>query len=211
MIIPGFTLRHTRTVPSCASSSVKSHVSSNKATPRVVPTLLKPFRDVERLCHLFSRFHLVSRHESMGRNLVFRPLSGFINQLETKLLVHALQLPLHLERHGVSLSPMGTMFASAPSKLPRSTCRTSHQSGLSPEMYCTSSIPGRGSAAAWPASPCSRVCMDTRGVRSRPVASTVRLFSFEFGSRATVVRGMRCHRFPHISHRSWHIAALRPF
>ena len=43
MIIPGFTLRHARTVASCASSSVKSHVSSNKATPRksrVVPTLL---------------------------------------------------------------------------------------------------------------------------------------------------------------------------
>ena len=43
MIIPGFTLRHARTVASCASSSVKSHVSSNKATPRkgcVVQTLL---------------------------------------------------------------------------------------------------------------------------------------------------------------------------
>ena len=43
MIIPGFTLRHARTVASCASSSVKSHVSSNKATPRksrVVPMLL---------------------------------------------------------------------------------------------------------------------------------------------------------------------------
>ena len=43
MIVQGFTLRHARTVASCASSSVKSHVSSNKATPRkgrVVPTLL---------------------------------------------------------------------------------------------------------------------------------------------------------------------------
>ena len=43
IIIPGFTLRHARTVASCASSSVKSHVPSNKATPckgRVVPTLL---------------------------------------------------------------------------------------------------------------------------------------------------------------------------
>ena len=43
MIIPGFALRHARTVASCASSSVKSRVSSNKATPRkgrVVPTLL---------------------------------------------------------------------------------------------------------------------------------------------------------------------------
>ena len=34
MNIPGFTLQHARTVASCASSSVKSHVSSNKATPR---------------------------------------------------------------------------------------------------------------------------------------------------------------------------------
>ena len=43
LTIPGFTLRHARTVASRASSSVKSHVSSNKATPRkgrVVPTLL---------------------------------------------------------------------------------------------------------------------------------------------------------------------------
>ena len=133
MIIPGFTLRHART---------KSHVSSNKATPRkgrVVPTLLtsrfsccnldwrfrfghissmfrsmarrtrrgtdfvgwessttqltEPFRNVERLRYLFSRFHFLSRHDSKGRNLVLRPLSGFINQLEAGLLVHALQLP----------------------------------------------------------------------------------------------------------------------
>ena len=130
MIIPGFTLRHARTVASCASSSVKSHVSSNKATPRkgrVVPTLLTsrfsccnldwgfrfghissiflsmarrtqrgtdfvgwessttqlktPFRNVERLCHLFSRFHFLSRHESKGRTLVLRPLSGFIKSI----------------------------------------------------------------------------------------------------------------------------------
>ena len=43
MNIPGFTLQHARTVASCVSSSVKSHVSSNKAIPRksrVVPTLL---------------------------------------------------------------------------------------------------------------------------------------------------------------------------
>ena len=43
MIIPGFTLRHARTVASCAFSSVKSNVPSNKATlrkGRVVPTLL---------------------------------------------------------------------------------------------------------------------------------------------------------------------------
>ena len=43
MIIPGFTLQHARSVASCASASVNSHISSNKATPRkgrVVPTLL---------------------------------------------------------------------------------------------------------------------------------------------------------------------------
>ena len=43
MIIPGFALRHARTVASCAFSSVKSHISPNKATPRkgrVVPMLL---------------------------------------------------------------------------------------------------------------------------------------------------------------------------
>ena len=38
-------------------------------------------------------------------------------------------------------------------------------------LYCTSSIPSRGSAATWPASSCSRVRVDKRGVRSRPVAS----------------------------------------
>ena len=140
MIIPGFTLRHARTVASCASSSVKSHVSPNMATPRkgrVVTSMfsccnldwgfrsghissiflsmarrtgrrtdlvgwessttqLKTFRNVERLRHLFSRFHFLSRHESKSRNLVLQPLSGFISQLEAGLLVHALQLPLHL-------------------------------------------------------------------------------------------------------------------
>ena len=43
MIISGFALRHARTVASCASSSAKSHVSSNNATHRkgrVVSTLL---------------------------------------------------------------------------------------------------------------------------------------------------------------------------
>ena len=33
-------------------------------------------------------------------------------------------------------------------------------------------------------------------------ASTVRLLRVVFESRATMVRGMRCHRFPQISHRS---------
>ena len=183
MIIPGFALRHARPVASCASSSAKSHVSSNKATPRkgrVVPTLLtsrfsgcvpgwwfcfghissiflsmarrtrretdevgwesstmqskKSFRNVEKLRHLFSRIHLMSRHDSKGRNLVLKALSRFIGQLEIHLLVHLPQLPLHVQRHGVSSSPMGTMFASAPSKLSRSTSRTSHPSRLSPEV-----------------------------------------------------------------------------
>ena len=35
----------------------------------------KPFRNVERLLHLFSRFHFLW-HESKGRNLVLRALSG---------------------------------------------------------------------------------------------------------------------------------------
>ena len=38
-------------------------------------------------------------------------------------------------------------------------------------LYCTSSIPSKGSAAAWPAWSCSRVRADERGVRSRLVAS----------------------------------------
>ena len=181
MIIPGFALRHTRTVASCASSSVKSHVSSNKATssqrscrpnaPHIQVFVLhsqlgisfrahfigisfngqthlardrlrrlgiehhaieKPFRNVKKLCHLFSRLHFLSRHKSKGRNLVLWPLSGFIYQLETGLLVHALQLPLHVQRLGVSSSSMETMLASAPSKLSRPASRTSHPSRLSP-------------------------------------------------------------------------------
>ena len=45
----------------------------------------KPFRNVKKLCHLFSRLHFLSRHKSKGRNLVLRPLSDFINQLEVHL------------------------------------------------------------------------------------------------------------------------------
>ena len=44
MMIPGFALRHVRTVASCASASVKSYFPSNKAIPRnggVVSTLLR--------------------------------------------------------------------------------------------------------------------------------------------------------------------------
>ena len=94
----------------------------------------KSFRNVERLRHLFSRFHFMSRHDAKCRNLVLKALSGFIGQLEIHLLVHLPQLPLHVQRHGVSSSPMRTMFASAPSKLSQSTSRTSHPSRLSPEV-----------------------------------------------------------------------------
>ena len=65
------------------------------------------FRNVKKLCHLFSRLHFLSRRESKGRNLVLRPLSDFINQLKLHLLVHIHQLLLHVQRHGVSWSPMG--------------------------------------------------------------------------------------------------------
>ena len=105
MIIPGFTLRHARTVASCASSSVKSHVSSNKATPckgRVVPTLLTSMfsccnLDWEfRFGHISSIFLSMARRTRRGTDLVgwvsldtspraatgfSGPLSGFINQL----------------------------------------------------------------------------------------------------------------------------------
>ena len=66
----------------------------------------------------FTLQHVVRFHKSTGD----RPL------------VHAFQLPLHFQRHGVSSSPMETMFTSTPSKLPRSTSRTSHPSRLSPEV-----------------------------------------------------------------------------
>ena len=61
-------------------------------------------------------------------------MSDLTNQPDAGLLVLAFQLPLHFQRHGVSSSPMGTMFASTPSKLPRSTRRTSHPSRLSPDV-----------------------------------------------------------------------------
>ena len=92
-----------------------------------------PSGTFKELCQLFSRLHFLSRRESKGRNLVLRPLAGFICQLEVHLLVHTLSLPLHVQRHGVSSSSMGTTFA-APSKFPRSTSRTSHPSRLSPEV-----------------------------------------------------------------------------
>ena len=77
-----------------------------------------PFRNVKKLCHLFSRLKFLSRHKSKGRSMVLRPLSDIRNQLEVHFLVHILQLPLQVQRHGVSSSPIRTMFASAPSKFP---------------------------------------------------------------------------------------------
>ena len=175
-----------------------------------VPTIEKSFRN-----HLFPRFDFLPRHESKGRDLVLRALSGFISQLKTDLLVHALQLPLHFWRHGVSSSPMGTMFASAPSKFTQSTSRTSHPSMLSPEVvlhvehYQLRLCCGVACIIMLPC-PCGQKGRSISTSRFPVDASTVRLFSFVSGSRATMVRGMRCHRFPHISHRSEYIAALPP-
>ena len=210
MIIQGFTLQHARIVASCASSSVKSHVSSNKATPRkgrVVPKPLtsrfsccildcgfrfghitsillsmtrrnwrgtekKPSGMLEKLCHLFSRLHFLSRHKSKGRNLVLRALSCFLNQLEADLLVHAFHLPLHVQKHGVSSSPMGTMFASAPAKLPQSTSRTSHPSRLNPVVVLHVEHSQKRAPLRRGLHHHAPVSVWTKGVvRSRPVAS----------------------------------------
>ena len=70
MIIPGYTLRHARTVASCASSSVKSHVSSNKATQskdRVVQTLLTSMFSCCNLDWGFRFWHFSSRFLEMAR------------------------------------------------------------------------------------------------------------------------------------------------
>ena len=40
--------------------------------------LKNPFRNVEKLCHLFSRLHFLSRRESKFRDLALRALSDFI-------------------------------------------------------------------------------------------------------------------------------------
>ena len=76
----------------------------------------------------------MSRHESKGCNPLLRALPSFINQPEAGHPVLVFQLFLHIQRDGVSSSPMGTMFASTPSKLSQSTKRTSHPSRLSPEV-----------------------------------------------------------------------------
>ena len=104
-------------------------------------------------------------------------------------LVHILQLPLHVQRHGVPSSPMGTMFASAPSKFPRSTSRTSHPSRQSPEevlhvehsqlrlccgVACIIMLP----------CPCGQRKRSIPTGRFPVDASTVRMFSFVSGSRA---------------------------
>ena len=79
MIIPGFALRHARTVASCASSLVKSHVSSNKATRRkgrVVRTLLTPSFSccildwVCRFGHISSMFLSLARRTRRGTDFV---------------------------------------------------------------------------------------------------------------------------------------------
>ena len=170
MIIPRFTPRHARSVASCASSFVKSHVSSNNGNSsqrscrpqrssrpcfRVAiltedlcsfrwsdalgehrlrrlgvqyHAIEKPFRNVERLRHLFSRFHFV--YESKGRKLVLRPLSGFINQLEAGVLVHALELLLHLWGTVSRRSQWKPCSRRHPRNSPWSASRTSHASRL---------------------------------------------------------------------------------
>ena len=163
-------------------------------------TLEKSFRNVERLRHLLSRFHFLSRHDSKGRNLVLRALSGFIDQLEVHLLVHDLQLPLHVQGHGVSSSPTGTMFASAPSKLLRSTSRTTHPSRLSPEVvlhveHSQWRLCCGVTCVIMFSCPCGQNGRSISTGRFPVDASTVRLFSVVSGSRATMVRG-RCHRCP---------------
>ena len=79
MIILGLALRHARTVASCASSSVNSHVSSNKATPRkvrVVPTLITSrlsccILDCEfRFGHISSIFLSMARRTRRGTDFV---------------------------------------------------------------------------------------------------------------------------------------------
>ena len=65
-----------------------------------------PLRNAEGLRHLFSQFRSLARHESTGCNLTSKALSDLTNQLEAGLLAHAFQLPLRVQRHGVSSSPM---------------------------------------------------------------------------------------------------------
>ena len=177
MIIPGFALRHARTVASCASSSVKSHVSSNKATPRkgrVVATLLTSRFSCCTLNIGFRFGHISSIFLSMARRtrrrtdfvgwesstMQLKNHSGTLKSsvtcspdstfcLDTSPMVviwfsgrcldswinwRYTSWPTSFQRHGVSSSPMGTMFASAPSKFSHSTSRTSHPSRLSPEV-----------------------------------------------------------------------------
>ena len=103
-IIPGFAVWHARTVASCASASVTSHISPNSGRQKDSVT-----------CSLDSTAFF--RH---------RALSSFINQLEAGLLVHAFQLHLHFRRHEVSSSPKRTKYSSSSSNLALSTRRTSH-------------------------------------------------------------------------------------
>ena len=88
-----------------------------------------------------------------------------------------------------------------PSKLTRSTRRTSYPSRLSRDVVlhvehsherlccgvaCIIMLP----------CPCGQKGRSISTGRFPVDASSVRLFSFVSGSRATVVKGMRCHRFP---------------
>ena len=74
----GFRSGHISSIFLSMARRTSEEQTSSVGSP--VPRNEKPFRNVERLCYLFSRFHFLYRHESQGRNLVLRPLSGFITQ-----------------------------------------------------------------------------------------------------------------------------------
>ena len=78
------------------------------------------------------RLHFLSQHKS-NRNLVLWPLSGFINRLETDLLVHALQLHLHLKstvsrRSHVRVDKRGVRFRPVASRQTQALCDCSASS-----------------------------------------------------------------------------------
>ena len=143
----------------------------------------------------------MSRHESKGRNLVLRALSGFIEQLEKHLLVHI----LHSRCTFRGTVSRRLQWEPCSSRHPRSSpgLQFEHPSRLSPEVVlhvehfqqrlcfgvaCIIMLPG----------PCGQTGRSISNSRFPVNASTVRLFSFVSGSRATMVKRMRCHRFPHI-------------
>ena len=169
MIIPGFALRHARTVASCASSSVKSHVSSNKATPRkgrVVSTLLTSrfsCCDLDwgfRFWHISSIFLSMAIHTRRGTDFVGWESSA--TQLKN---------PSETLKDSVTCSPDSTFCLDTS---PRAViwlsgrCPDSQinwrQSSLSTPFSCPCTFRGTVSRR-------SHVRVDKRGVRSRPVAS----------------------------------------